>query len=468
MGIVLSVLSRNEIDERSKMRAKEITEWISKHKCKQDRKHQAYINGSQRDMDIYALPRYLLRLNPDNWRFKAEFDTMKTKRQRLGKPMELDPDNEEDKKIIRELIMGINPKNDQRKERYQELKKDFIANSKNGGNGQLIPGIILNDGIYINGNRRDTILEDLANNSPPGCQPTSFQHILVARLPEDVTLTDIKAIETREQISLDSRERYDYTNGALMVSDYMDHLTKVEKLDTKAAIRQIANQVFGLTEKNIQEYLNFKKTADDFLQVIRKPGQYSYIQESSKEKDEGGIVQILREIGEQKQKIKNRTMSPTRTGKLIKALYAFAWYSKEKPKVRDRNTGKLKPLNYNHRAYRNFKRDAFDSEESMDKLLESGTIDKIDWKNPQDHALAFNSDVIRAQNVTQTNNFVSTPLVWLEDIARKTSKINKDLNNPNSSKIKEEIREKGIVYVKQIQKNISEIVKKTDINTKKI
>ena len=464
----MSTLSRNETNKKSKIRSKEVTKWVSEHRCKQNKKHPAFINGSQSDMDVYELPRYLLRLNPDNWRFKAEFDAMKAKRQRSGKPLELDPDNEEDKKIIRELIMGINPKNEQRKERYQELKKDFIANSKNGGNGQITPGIILHDGTYINGNRRDTILEDLSKNPPQGCQPTSFQHILVARLPEDVTLTDIKAIETREQISLDSRERYDYTNGALMVSDYMEHLTKVEKLDEKAAIKQIANQVFGLTENNIQEYLSFKKTADDFLQAIGRSGQYSYIQETSKEKDEGGIVQILKEIGDQKQKIRKMTISRTKIRNLVKTLYAFAWYSKEKPRVRDRSTGKLKPMNYNHKAFRNFKRDAFDSVASVNKLLESGTIEKIDWKNPQDHALAFSSDVIRAQNVTSIKNSIWEPLVWLEDVAGKTSQINQDLNGPNSPKIKEQILEKGVAYVKQIQSNISEIAKKTGINTKKI
>lgn len=464
----MSTLSRNQIDKKSKERIREISEWISENpRCRQGTKHKAFINGSQEDMDVYELPRYLLRLNPGNWRFKAEFDTVKMARQRSGKPLELDPDNENDKKTIRELIMGTYPKNEQRKERYRELRKDFIANSKNSSNGQTTPGIILHDGIYINGNRRDTILEDLSRNPPLGCLPTSFQNILVVRLPENVTLTDIKANETREQISLDSRERYDYTNGALMVSDYMDHLTKVEKLDEKAAVKQIANQVFGLTENNIQEYLKFKKTVDDFLQVIDKFGQYSYIQETSKEKDEGGIVQILKEIEDQKQKIRNLKLSSTKTINLVKALYAFAWYSKEKPKVRDRNTGKLKPMAYNHRAFRNFKRDVFDSEESRNKLLESGTIEKIDWKDPQAHALAFNSDIIRAHNITYIKNSISEPLVWLEDVARKTSQIIKDLNGPNSQKIKKQIQGKGVMYVNQIQSNISEIAKKTGINAKK-
>ena len=464
----MSKLSKDQINEKSKKRANEISEWISKNPdCKQDgQQYPVFVSGAQKNMDVYELPRYLLRLNPDNWRFKAEFNVIKKDRQKLGKSLELDPDEEYDKKTIQKLLMGLNPKNEQRKERYKELRKEFIMNSKNGSNGQTTPGTILYDGTYINGNRRDTILDDLSKNPPEGCQPNNFQTIQVVILPENITSTDIKANETREQISLDSRERYDYTNSALMVADYIQHLVKVEKLSEKAAIKQIANQVFGLDENNIQEYIDFKKIADDFLRTIGKSGQYNYIQDISKEKDEGGIVQILKEIGDHKQKIKKLHISPTKTSKLIKSLYAYAWYSKEKPKERD-HTGKLKPMNYNHRAFRNFKKEAFDSEASMNKLLESGTIEKIDWKNSQEHALDFSADVIRARNITITEKSNLLPIVYLEDAAQKISRINKDMDGPDGKEIKSQIQKNGLDYIKKIQNSISEISKKMNNHIKK-
>ena len=464
----MSRISKNTIDEKSQRRANEISDYISKNpECKQEgQQHQVFVNKTKKNMDVYELPRYLLRLNPENWRFKAEFNIIRLSRQKLGKSLELDPDVEEDEKTIRDLLKGIKPKNEQRKQRYDELKKDFIANSTNGSNGQTTPGIILFDGTYINGNRRDTILDDLSKNPPEGYSPSNFQIIRVARLPENVSQADIKANETREQISIDSRERYDYTNSALMVADYMQHLVKIEKLTTSAAIKQITNQVFGLVERDIQNYINFKKIADNFLNTIGKPGQYDYIQEASKGQDEGGIVQTLKEVGEQTQTIKKLKISPTKTSQLIKALYAFAWYSKEKPKQRDR-TGKLKPLNFNHRAFRIFKKEVFDSEASMNKLLESGTIDKINWKQPQDHALAFSSDIIRAQNVSQTEKSLLLPLVSLEDAADKLSQINKDMNSSNGEKIKSQIQQNGLKYIQKIKNDISEISQKMDTHIKK-
>ena len=464
----MSKISKDEINERSKKRAHDIQQWISVHpECqKKGQLHPALVNSRPVNMKVYELPRYQLKLNPNNWRFKAEFDIIKKHRQKLGKSLELDSDNEDDKKTIRELLKGIYPKNEQRKERYNELKENFIANSENGSNGQTTPGIILYDGTYINGNRRDTILDDLSNNPPPGRQPTNFQNIQVVILSENVTPTDIKANETREQISLDSRERYDYTNSALMVADYMEHLIKIEKLSQKAAIKQIANPIFGLSEKNIQEYIDFKKIADNFLRTIGKPGQYSYIQDVGKDKEEGGIVQILKEIGDLQAKIKDFGMPATKTKNLIKAVYAYAWYSKEKPKERD-NTGKLKPMNFNHRAFRNFKKEAFDSKESMNKLLESGTIEKINWKHSQDHALPFNADVTKAKNITLIGKSISQPIVNLESSALHLSRVIKDLNGPNEKEIKLEIQKNGLEYIKKIQSRISEISKKMDSHIRK-
>ena len=209
----MSAGSRDDQKKNSEQRAKDNDLWIEKNKncLKKDRKQQALYNGQLRDFDVYELPRYLLRLNPNNWRFRAEFEPLKEERQKAGKPIELDIDNDDDVEAIRKLLMGIKPKNEGRANRYDELKKDFKAIAKNGGNGQTTPGVILWNGLYVNGNRRDTILEDLSTDKDlrESLQPSQFQNILVARLPEDTTETDIKANETREQIGLESRERYD-------------------------------------------------------------------------------------------------------------------------------------------------------------------------------------------------------------------------------------------------------------------
>jgi hypothetical protein len=468
----MSAPSRDDQKKKSEQRVKEITAWIEKNpNCLiKGRKHHAFYQGVWDEFDVYELPRYLLRLNPHNWRFRAEFQPVKEERQKLGKPIELDPDREEDVKAIRDLLMGIKPKNQQRKDRYNSLKKDFITNSKNGGNGQDTPGIILWDGIYVNGNRRDTILEDLTAKPPEGCQPTQFQKILVSRLPENTTATDIKANETREQIGQDSRERYDYTNSALMIEDYVQQLTKVEKLPVKSAYKQIANQVFGLDEEQIEEYIDFKQMADEFLKEIDHPGQYSYIQNTAEEqKEKGGIVQILKEMKGHKEKIIKMALGGTKTNKLLKASYAVAWYSKQKPKTLDNKTGKMKPMKeYNHRAWRNFISSCFDSTTSTDKLLESGTVDKIDWKDPQKHAVAFAGDIERAKNITETIKANFQPLVYLEKAESQLSKVNSDLNGPRKHLVTAEIlKQDGFQTIENIQRYITEISKKVSKSGRK-
>ena len=468
----MSAPSRDDLKKKSEQRVKEITAWIDKNPdcLKKGLKQHAFYHGVWKEFDVYELPRYLLRLNPNNWRFRAEFDPVKVERQKLGKSIELDPDKPDDVKVIRDLLMGIKPKNQLRKARYTNLKKDFVTNSKNGGNGQDTPGIILWDGTYVNGNRRDTILEDLTNKSPEGCQPTQFQKILVSRLPEDVSASDIKANETREQIGLESKERYDYTNSALMIDDYVQHLIKVEKLTKNAAFKQIASQVFGLEEEQIEEYINFKEIADEFLDTIEHPGQYNYIQDAPDDKKEGGgIVTILKEMKELKEKILAMNLGETKTGAMLKAAYVFAWYSKEKPKVRDSKSGQLKPMKqYTHRAWRNFKSSVYDSKRSTDKLLESGTVKKINWKHPQDHALAFAGDIELAKNVTETSKAQYQPLVFLEKAEQNLSKVNSDLNGRHGYKIKSEILQRhGLKVISNIQQYIAEISKKVAKSSRK-
>ena len=468
----MSAQSRDDLKKKSEQRVNQIDAWIEKNpNCLiEGRQHNAFYQGKDERLDVFELPRFLLRLNPNNWRFRAEFAPLKEERLKLGKSIELDSDNEDDVKAIRDLLMGIKPKNQKRKERYNDLKKEFITKSRSGSNGQNTPGLILWDGTYVNGNRRDTILEDLSTKPPEGCQPTQFQKILVSRLPEDTTTTDILSNETSEQISGDSREGYDYTNGALMIANHVQQLVKVHKLTVKAAQKEIASQCFGKEEEDIEEYLNFKQMADEFLKAIGRPGQYNYVQDSiDDEKQGGGIVTILREMKEHKERILKMNLGPTKTRDLLKASYAFAWYSKEKPKHKDKKTGKLKPMKeYQHRAWRNFKSGCFDSKQSTDKLLESGTIKKITWKDPQEHALAFVTDIARAKNVTETTTALVQPIANLETAESKLSKVNSDLSGPRKFKITAEIlQQDGLRIITNIQRYIAEISKKVNKSGRK-
>ena len=106
----MSSLSRENVKAKSEQRAAEIKKYISENDCLVDgEKITAFYKGKSTQLDVYELPRNLLRLNPKNWRFRAEVQNIRDERQRLGKPDEFDSDNEDDVKAIRDVLKGIKP-----------------------------------------------------------------------------------------------------------------------------------------------------------------------------------------------------------------------------------------------------------------------------------------------------------------------------------------------------------------------
>ena len=170
-----------------------------------------------------------------------------------------------------------------------------------------------------------------------------------------------------------------------------------------------------------------------------------------------------------KEKILKMNRGATKTRDMLSASYAMAWYSKEKPKTIDNKTGKMKPMKaYNHRAWRNFISSCFDSSTSTDKLLESGTVKKIDWKDPQEHAVTFAGDIERAKNITETNKANFQPLVYLEKAESQLSKVNSDLSGPRKYLVTAEIlKQDGLKTIENVQRYITEISKKVSKSGRK-
>ncbi|SVE26940.1 uncharacterized protein METZ01_LOCUS479794, partial [marine metagenome] len=99
---------------------------------------------------------------------------------------------------------------------------------------------------------------------------------------------------------------------------------------------------------------------------------------------------------------------------------------------------------------------------------ESGTIKKITWKDPQEHALAFVTDIARAKNVTDTTTALVQPIANLETAESKLSKVNSDLNGPRKFKITAEIlQQDGLRIITNIQRYIAEISKKVNKSGRK-
>lgn len=153
-------------------------------------------------------------------------------------------------------------------------------------NKQLDPLILDSEGFVINGNRRLCAMREYYYSK----QKDKFKHfrnIDVVFLPP----SDQKAIlelENKLQIQKDIKAGYRWYNTA-----YMFKRRLAEKMDSKEVQR-----MYDLSTKELNHQLAMFEEAERYLQVQKKPGQFSIIPESKYAFDE--VVKALKVVGEEK------------------------------------------------------------------------------------------------------------------------------------------------------------------------
>ena len=239
--------------------AKTISDYIKKHpNMKSNRTAFVIENGKSSEKNAWTLPRQLLRLNPDNHRFTTAVSELIAERIDKNESAEFDMEKKEDIKQIRNMLRGLKPINVDRKEKYQKILNEIQSHSeKYGGNGLKVAGIITADGMYINGNRRDTVLEDLQEKETKkkNGDPSKFDNFEVVICDENITYSDIRQMEIAEQVSVSLRDEYDYLNTAMLIKEEYDNLIQQKGEGKKVqVISQIASRIEGKGPKAIVEY----------------------------------------------------------------------------------------------------------------------------------------------------------------------------------------------------------------------
>ena len=264
----------------------------------------------------YKIPRSYLRLNPYNGRFteqlanlKNERDMAKTAKDEAGEDAsQIDPNNFKMEKTadneavpgkndpdyelggdvyqIRQMIKGKSVgmiKDDSEKQKeFKDLAdamRDHIINAK-GGSGQKVAGIITADGIYINGNRRECVLEEF--NQVAVDQSLSsvgnFDDMIVAVCPETITQSDIGYMELREQWSIDTTAAFPPMALAKRLKELYDSQAAVDGITpkrinqpwNKTILARIAKYAGGRKPDEIIEYLDMYEFALLVLDQIWK------------------------------------------------------------------------------------------------------------------------------------------------------------------------------------------------------
>ncbi len=216
--------------------------------CIQHNKLAVQLKGERNPLEVYKLPVEFLIYNKRNGRFAAEIIH---KQEEIGR--ELNPLIEEDRKVIRELLL-------KEEENATKLLKDDLIKV-----GQLEPGIITFDGVVINANRRMAVFEKLLEET----SDPKFGFLTVARLPKSVDEKDIYRLEIDLQLSRPYRKDYGPINELLKLQ---------EGIKIGLTPKQIANSLFGgFNEDEIKERLDRIKLIEDYLEYVEKPKKYEEV-----------------------------------------------------------------------------------------------------------------------------------------------------------------------------------------------
>ena len=463
----MSASSRDALLANSDVHEKAIQKYITDHpNCDTKMVINAFQFDKISPAKVYELPRNLLHLNPENGRFKAELDVIREERKRDGKPLDLNPEDDDDVKTIRDMIRGIHPNNAERASAFKKLYDNiYEVAQKTATNGQEIPGLITHDGILVNGNRRDTVMEDLAETTKKQKgEPLKYHYIRVGILDKGVSRYDLWKNEAKEQISQESREEYDYVNSALEIKRGYELLTQ-KGLSPKKATDEIAKTLYGRSAKDVEDYIDFLKIADLFLKQIGKKDQYRYIQESGGGAGEKGIVTILQEVAKQRTKYDKEGWDAITLQKWFKTVSLFCVFSKIKPTVV--SGGKKRKLSFGHREFRIFQRKAMATEDTRKRVFEAPVLSNVDMQKPTpEHALEFYQAIDRAQGYYDVQEDITNPLLLLERARDSLSKISQDLNGTYKSQMIKLIKDnKGEQFISDIKRMIADITKKISNRT---
>jgi hypothetical protein len=202
--------------------------------------------------------------------------------------------------------------------------KDRNIKTKNDiqNNGQKVPGVVLEDGRIIDGNRRFALLNELFEETSDG----KFAYFETVILPVPETDDDKKAIKLLElEIQIGSDERVGYEPINFLVDIYLDLVR--DKLYTDQEFSRIANK----KESEVRLIRSKAELMADFLEFWNVPEQFHLANEL---KLDGPLQELV--------SIKRKMETDEEWGKYKVVFYTFLFQGLKLDTTRKiRNLGKL-------------------------------------------------------------------------------------------------------------------------------
>jgi hypothetical protein len=233
---------------------------------KTDIKAHFLLYGKKQAQDVYRIPTKYLYFNIENGRYadkmiqlKADYPTV-----------HIDPREKEWKQRIFEMLKGEYAGTGTDKEPFERLREDIKARE------QLKPGVVLQGGGVLDGNRRLAVLLDLEATEP---NSERYAYLEAVILPADVPPAERWRIEAGIQLGKDEQHSYSGMNRLLKIRQGLE-LFKKEKLPPgKRPEQVISDTLFGVEPSEVRQDIQIIELIDAYLLFIGQRGAYQLIGE---------------------------------------------------------------------------------------------------------------------------------------------------------------------------------------------
>lgn len=207
--------------------------------------------------EVYRIPIDILVYNPNNGRMFMEAKRFESEENtKLDDLKKIDPKKYNDE--VENLIWSTN------EERNLSTKRDIEKF------GQIEPGVVLDDGIVIDGNRRFTCLRRLHREHPDDHKYKFFSAAIIRVDGKNITKKLLKEYELRVQFGSDEKVGYNVINKNMSIYEL------IEKNENKDFDYATVADLLGNNTK-ASDILKICKTCrlvDEFLDYIGKTGEY--------------------------------------------------------------------------------------------------------------------------------------------------------------------------------------------------
>lgn len=217
--------------------------------------------GHIQEFNAYRIPLEYLIYNKYNGRIGSVVKSFEKQYRSLN------PEIEEDKERIRKYLYNS------KAGRNEMTKKSLLAN------GQQQYGIVTNDGVIIDGNRRasllNTIYKEYKGNLEYNVDHCGYFIAII--LPEPASAKEVIKLETTYQMGAD--EKLDYNP----IEKYIKCKDLKEQGYTEVEISKMMNE----SKNTIDEWLEIMELMDDYLSYLEYDGIYTRL-----DKREGQFVDL--------------------------------------------------------------------------------------------------------------------------------------------------------------------------------